>query len=188
MKGFAENRDGKVCAVLVQPFIADARLATKAEIHDEFLRLGFHPEDHGEYYTNGQYDIFDATAQIKWDIVEEESTTSILPSMQTDIMLSIGERTLIIDTKYYSHTLQSNYNKKTRHSTNLYQIFAYVRNCDSGNTGKVDGMLLYAKTDDDPVLNDKEILSGGNVIYFRTFDLNRDFKEIANQLDSILKL
>ncbi len=60
MIGFAENRDGKVCAVLVQPFIADARLATQEEIHDEFLRLGFHPEDHGEYYTNGQYDIFDA--------------------------------------------------------------------------------------------------------------------------------
>ena len=60
MTGFAENRDGKVCAVLIQPFIADARLATKEEIHDEFLRLGFHPEDHGEYYTNGQYDIFDA--------------------------------------------------------------------------------------------------------------------------------
>ena len=60
MIGFSENRDGKVCAVLVQPFIADARLATKEEIHDEFLRLGFHPEDHGEYYTNGQHDIFDA--------------------------------------------------------------------------------------------------------------------------------
>ena len=56
MIGFAENRDGKVCTVLIQPFIADARLATKEEIHDEFLRLGFHPEDHGEYYTNGQHD------------------------------------------------------------------------------------------------------------------------------------
>ena len=60
MIGFAENKDGKVCAVLVQPFIADARLATKEEIHDEFIRLGFHPEDNGEYYTNGQHDIFDA--------------------------------------------------------------------------------------------------------------------------------
>lgn len=58
--GFAENREGKVCAVLVQPFIAEARLATKEEIHDEFLRLGFHPEDNEEYYTNGQHDIFDA--------------------------------------------------------------------------------------------------------------------------------
>ena len=60
MIGFAENRDGNVCAVLVQPFIADACLATKEEIHDEFLRLGFHSEDNGEYYTNGQHDIFDA--------------------------------------------------------------------------------------------------------------------------------
>ena len=60
MIGFAENRDGKVCAVLAQPFIADARLATKEEIQEEFIRLGFHPEDNGEYYTNGLHDIFDA--------------------------------------------------------------------------------------------------------------------------------
>ena len=39
MIGFAENRDGYICAVLVQPFIAEARLATDQEIHDEFLRL-----------------------------------------------------------------------------------------------------------------------------------------------------
>ena len=60
MIGFAENRDGKVCAVLVQQFVPNARLATKQEIHDEFLRLGFHPEDDGAYYSNGQHDIFDA--------------------------------------------------------------------------------------------------------------------------------
>ena len=60
MIGFAENCDGHVCAVLVQPFIADARLATKEEVHDEFIHLGFHPEDNGEYYTNGRHDIFDA--------------------------------------------------------------------------------------------------------------------------------
>ena len=44
MLGFAENRDGKICAVLVQPYIADARLATKKEIQEEFLRLGFRAE------------------------------------------------------------------------------------------------------------------------------------------------
>lgn len=58
--GFAENNNGSICAVLVQPYINDARLATKQEIHDEFIRLGFRPEDNGEYYTNGQHDIFDA--------------------------------------------------------------------------------------------------------------------------------
>ena len=60
MIGLAENRDGKVCAVLVQPFIADARIATREEIHEEFLRLGFRAVDGGEYYTNGFHDIFDA--------------------------------------------------------------------------------------------------------------------------------
>jgi hypothetical protein len=60
MIGFAENRDEQICAVLVQPFIVEARLATKEEIHDEFIRLGFHPEDNGEYYSNGRHDIFDA--------------------------------------------------------------------------------------------------------------------------------
>ena len=60
MIGFAENQDGKICAVLVQPFITEARLATKQEIHDEFIRLGFQPEDNDGYYTNGQHDIFDA--------------------------------------------------------------------------------------------------------------------------------
>ena len=60
MIGFAENREGKTCAVLVQPFISDARLATKEEVSEEFVRLGFRSEDNGEYFTNGQHDIFDA--------------------------------------------------------------------------------------------------------------------------------
>ena len=60
MIGFGENSDGKLCAVLVQRFVHSVRLATKKEVHDEFIRLGFRPEDNGEYYTNGQHDIFDA--------------------------------------------------------------------------------------------------------------------------------
>lgn len=60
MIGFAENRDGKICAILEQPYIDDARLATQQEIHAEFLRLGFTAEDGGAYYTNGHHDIFDA--------------------------------------------------------------------------------------------------------------------------------
>ena len=60
MIGFGENSDGKVCAVLVQRFVHSVRLATKQEVHDEFIRLGFNPEDNGEYYTNGHHDIFDA--------------------------------------------------------------------------------------------------------------------------------
>lgn len=57
--GFAENCDGKVCAVLRQPFIVAQREATQQEIDEELERLGFHKEQEG-YFTNGGYDIFDA--------------------------------------------------------------------------------------------------------------------------------
>lgn len=57
--GVAENRDGKTCAVLRQPFILAQREATQQEIDEELIRLGFHKELDG-YFTNGEYDIFDA--------------------------------------------------------------------------------------------------------------------------------
>ncbi len=139
-----------------------------------------------EYYRRHHPETKPHAAQVKWDVIDDESSTSILPTMRTDIMLTVGDRTLIIDTKYYNHTLQSNFDRDKIHSANLYQIYAYVNNYDVGHTGKVDGMLLYAKTQDDPCLNDKRTLRDGNIIYFKTLDLNRDFKEIANQLESIL--
>ena len=141
-----------------------------------------------EYYRRHHPETKPRAAQVKWDVIDEESSTGILPTMQTDIMLTIGDRTLIIDTKYYNHTLQSNFDRDKIHSANLYQIYAYVNNYDVGHTGKVNGMLLYAKTQDDPCLDDKRTLRDGNVIYFKTLDLNRDFKEIANQQESILQL
>jgi len=57
--GLAENRDGKVCAVLRQPFILSPTEACQDEISTELECLGFHKEDEG-FYTNGNYDIFDA--------------------------------------------------------------------------------------------------------------------------------
>ena len=57
--GFAENRDGNTCAVLRQSFIVSEREATQQEIDEELERLGFHKEDDG-YFSNGDYDIFDA--------------------------------------------------------------------------------------------------------------------------------
>ena len=61
MIGMAENQSGKPCAVLTQPYILAEREATEEEITEELLRLGFHPEMEGEYFSNGYFDIFDAS-------------------------------------------------------------------------------------------------------------------------------
>jgi len=115
-----------------------------------------------------------------------ESTTNILPIMQTDILLTMEERTLIIDTKYYAHTMQQQYNKATIHSNNLYQIHNYVSEYDEEHSGKVDGMLLYAKTQEEIVPDGQIKRKDGNYIYFRTLDLNSDFNTIKDRLDSFV--
>ena len=102
-----------------------------------------------EYYRKHYPELKAKATQIDWNIDKEQSTSSILPIMRTDIMLTFKERTLIIDTKYYSRSMQSQFDKRTIHSNNLYQIHSYVMNYDTNHTGKVDGMLLYAKTEED---------------------------------------
>ena len=126
--------------------------------------------------------------QISWNFKKKGDNDSILPIMQTDIMLSLGERTLIIDTKYYSHVLQTNYNKSTIHSSHLYQLYAYVNNYDTAHTGNVDGMLLYAKVEEDFSPDIENEFSEGNKIYVRTLDLYQDFQGICAQLEKCIDI
>ena len=58
--GFSTNQSGKICAVLTQQVVTNARLATPEEIRNQLEHLGFHAEDNGEYFTNGIHDVFDA--------------------------------------------------------------------------------------------------------------------------------
>lgn len=139
-----------------------------------------------EYYRRHHPSLNAAARPVDWDIVLEESDTALLPAMKTDIFLQKNDRTLIIDTKYYSRSLQVHFDKATIHSGNLYQIFSYVTNHDTGRTGRVDGMLLYAKTEADIHPDGKMRFSGGNTIYFRTLDLNQPFCNIKQQLDVLI--
>jgi hypothetical protein len=127
-------------------------------------------------------------SQIPWQLDNEEN--AMLPVMQSDIMLQRGDRVLIIDAKYYEHSMQVQFNKHTLHSANLYQIFTYVKNKEYELREKdhtVSGMLLYAKTDEEIYPNNVYQMSG-NQITVRTLDLNLPFTEIAEQLDTIAKL
>ena len=127
-------------------------------------------------------------AQVKWNLAADtdESLIRFLPIMQTDIFLRYKEQVLIIDTKYYSHTMQMQYDKATLHSGNMYQIFTYVKNQDTANTGNVSGMLLYAKTEE-AITPDCSFVMGGNKISVKTLDLNKEFKLITAQLDKIVE-
>ena len=108
-----------------------------------------------------------------------------LPVMHSDITLTHEGRMLIIDAKYYSHSMRERFGRRTVNSNNLYQIFAYVKNAAAAFDGDVSGMLLYAKTDEDETPCGNSIISG-SAINVRTLDLNCDFEEISKQLDAIV--
>ena len=122
------------------------------------------------------------SSKIDWQLSGEMS--SLLPMMHSDVMLICGEKTLIIDAKYYSRSTLVQYGKHILHPQNVYQIFAYVMNQDVGNTGNLAGMLLYAKTDED-ITPDAEQNIMGHKISAKTLDLNCEFSEIAKQLKNI---
>lgn len=136
-----------------------------------------------EYYRKEHTEIRASASQISWNT--DDDYREMLPVMQSDIMLKKGEKILVIDAKYYSHTTQRQYDVNTLHSGNLYQIFTYVKNLDRERTGNVSGMLLYARTDE-VVLPDNEYKMDGNAIFVKTLDLDCDFSEIRKQLNGIV--
>ncbi len=139
-----------------------------------------------EYYRKEHPEITANASQIPWQL--DDDMSAMLPVMQTDIMLTRGEKTLIIDAKYYAHSTQVQYDRHTLHSGNMYQIFTYVKNKEAELSGKphqVSGMLLYAKTDEE-IYPDHDYRMSGNRISVKTLDLSGDFDSIRCQLDSIV--
>ena len=137
-----------------------------------------------EYYRK-HYPEFKATpSQVDWNV--DDGFLELLPAMKSDITLEYQGRTTIIDAKYYSRMLQYNqlFNSKTLHSNNMYQIFAYVKNKDIKHDGSVSGVLLYAKTDEEEML-DQNYLMSGNKISVKSLDLGANFEEISEKLDGI---
>ena len=157
------------------PMFSDENMAL---LFQRFI-LEYYRKEHSDYGAKG--------CRVKWNLDEDEVPSSLLPTMNTDVTLRLGDRMLIIDAKYYSHTLQENFGKQTIHSANLYQIYAYVTNEDIDKNGyqkgNVDGMLLYAMTEKYGKKSERIKLKAGNVIYVKTLDLSQDFEEIKKQLD-----
>lgn len=139
-----------------------------------------------EYYAREYPQVKATASQIPWAL--DDGFGIMLPVMQSDILLTRGSEVLIIDAKYYTHTTQTHYDVHTLHSGNLYQIFTYVKNKDmefGDQPHKVSGMLLYAATDE-AIQPDHSYQMSGNKISVKTLDLNRDFSEIAAQLNAIV--
>ena len=137
-----------------------------------------------EYYKKEYPSLKVHSPKINWQLDTEEN--ALLPQMQTDIVLSNPYKILIIDAKYYKSSTQEHFNVRSLHSSNLYQIFAYVKNMSIEYADyDVSGLLLYAETDEQ-IRPDYKYKMSGNYISAKTLDLNKDFSLIKRDLNSIV--
>lgn len=162
-------------SVRMMDFLDEQRMC---RLYEKFL-LEYYRKEHPELTATASY--------IGWAL--DDGFSDMLPAMKSDIMLAQGSRVLIIDAKYYAHTVQQHFDARTIHSGNLYQIFTYVKNKEAelaatGAHHEVSGMLLYAKTDED-IQPDVTYQMSGNRISVKTLDLNQPFDIIRAQLDAI---
>lgn len=120
---------------------------------------------------------------IKWDAVGDEM--DFLPIMQTDITIKRDNEIIIMDTKYYKNTLASNMGQDKYHSTNMYQMFSYLKNSEAkGNLYKKStGILLYPQVDK---LLDNIYNLQGHTLKICTINLNDNWREIHNRLLEIV--
>lgn len=140
-----------------------------------------------EYYATECPQVSATASRISWAL--DDGGGTLLPVMQSDIMLTKNTTVLIIDAKYYAHTTQSRYDVHTLHSGNLYQMFTYVKNKDAewkDRPHTVSGLILYAATNEAIQPNNSYHMSG-NTISVRTLDLYRDFSDISAQLNAIVE-
>lgn len=148
------------------------------QLYEKFL-LNYFKKEFPGLSVNASY--------IDWNV--DNGIKEFLPAMKSDITLVKDGKTLIIDAKYYGKSMQTHtlFNSRTLISSNLYQIYTYVKNKDKTSSGNVGGLILYAKTDEEITPN-QDYQMDGNRITVRTLDLSAEWQEIVEELDSIPSL
>ncbi len=120
----------------------------------------------------------------------DENILSFLPKYKTDVMILNPEnkKLLIIDAKYYTHILTTNHDTQSIRNSHLNQIMVYVWNhIADGLYSKVEGMLMYAKTNDEKIESGKGRILG-NDFHINVLDLNTSFQNIRKSLNNVMKL
>ncbi len=108
-----------------------------ARLFEDFVR---------NFYKIEQSDFKVKRDKIEWKFASESKEDSrMLPIMLTDISLYSSTRKIIIDTKYYKDAFKTQFTHKKVDSSNLYQLFSYLKNQESDLeiTKTCEGILLY---------------------------------------------
>ncbi len=128
--------------------------------------------------------------QIYWKVGKRtQNLKSHLPLMQTDIVLKNRKqyRTIIIDTKFKDILGAPHLESERRkfHSTNIYQMYAYIRSQETSNDPcfqNSEGILLYPTIGENM---DAAAEIDGHVFRFATIDLSMRTEDLIRELRAL---
>lgn len=157
-------------------------------IFELFIYKFYEIELKGEYKVKAQQ-------HLDWNL--KNGNADILPAMRMDTVL-YGihiNKTIIIDTKYYSDFMKKSFyseeDKSTLISGNLYQMSSYMNNINTDN--ELVGILLYPMPYNRNEISEQydiEIVSKGVVrnakLQIQTINLSNDWREIKRELLKII--
>lgn len=135
------------------------------------------------FYSREQTAFAVSQPRLSWAHMEGESPEAkdLLPTLNPDICLAGRGRTIILDAKYYRDPLQRHPSgRQSLHSSNLYQIFSYLKNFPGvSDRDTIEGMLVYALADR---RLDHSCSLHGHRLRVYTIDLRQHWKGIRRDL------
>ena len=140
----------------------------------ELFIFNFYRREQGRYRVTREI--------IDWDARSDDPEALwMLPQMRTDVTLRSPDRTVVIEIKYKQKSLQEYYGKESFHSSNMYQLFSYMKNLEArgGKDSVAAGILLYPTVSKS--FSHKYTIQGHD-IHVRTIDLDREWKEIHRDM------
>ena len=183
----------KICEMLQDPSMPSSDTASDLDYVD-----WLHKQEHQifERFAANFYRLqlrdWNVSAQttLRWNETGNEHVEDVrLPTMRPDIVMthnSTGE-IVVIDTKWYSTVVSQSYGDLTVHSSNLYQMYAYMASQDyKGETERNStGILLYARTEKDDV--DFRTKIDGHPFRVYTLDLMKEWGQIEKDLSELIQ-
>lgn len=168
---------------LPDPGVSDY-VSVSPEDEERYLRKLFEKAVFG-FYRRNLNDNWKAThgTRLKWPVeISSTGFESILPGMQTDIILrNDSGRIIIIDTKFTSVTATNQYGTERLKSGYLYQMYAYLLSQhDNPHFGPhSEGLMLHPVVDGH---TDEEAQIQGHRFRFATVDLRGTYDTIVPDL------
>ena len=181
-----------ICALIHENLLVDEQTGSEQfrDFRDDYEKMWALFEDFvTEFYAREQnrYTVNRGGRGIPWADAwaPTEVDYSRIPRMTADVLLDCEDRRIILDTKYYKEALPGQYSTKKLHSSNLYQLLAYLRNRENAGPpgARHDGILLYPVVDQ-PIAVDVRL--EGFRIQARGIDLGQPWEGVHEDMLEVL--